>query len=165
MGQFAITRLIGHYSDFRTVGESRDLWYSILMRRAKATATASSHFDELRIWRTRLPKAKHAVLSPSNNRPNPLVIGDVVYVSVFSPGGICALHRKTGKLIWRREIPRFGGSAVHLSTRDIVCKNGQYAVRIGSQDGPDDLVLLSLRGFRRIALLIPYDPSGQRIYW
>src|SRR5579862_239314 len=92
------------------------------MTGANPTTIASSHFDELRIWRTRLPKAKHAVLPPSNNRPNPLVIGDVVYVSVFSAGAVCALDRKTGKLIWRREIFRFGDAAVQLAQGTLFAK-------------------------------------------
>lgn len=122
------------------------------MTQAKATAIAGSHFDELRIWRTRLPKAKHAVLPPSNNRPNPLVTGDVVYVSVFSPGAICALDRKTGKLIWRREIPRFGGAAVHLSQGTLFAKTANTLYALEAKTG------------QIIWSFCPYGDSGESLY-
>ena len=60
-------------------------------------------FDELAVWRTELPNTKHAVLPPHTNRPNPLIHKGKLYVSVFSPGAICALDRKTGQIQWRRE--------------------------------------------------------------
>jgi outer membrane protein assembly factor BamB len=69
--------------------------------------------EEIAIWQTKLPEVKHAILPPNNDRPNPLVGNSMVYVSVFAPGTVCALDRATGKLIWRKEIPKLGGSAVH----------------------------------------------------
>jgi hypothetical protein len=33
----------------------------------------SYRFDDLALWKTKLPSAKHSVLPPQNNRPNPLV--------------------------------------------------------------------------------------------
>ena len=33
----------------------------------------TSTFGELTIWRTKLPHVEHAVLPPSNTRPNPVV--------------------------------------------------------------------------------------------
>ncbi|HEY7097983.1 MAG TPA: PQQ-binding-like beta-propeller repeat protein [Terriglobales bacterium] len=71
-------------------------------------------FRDLTVWRTRLPDVRFAVLPPSNTRPNPLVVQDRVFVSVFAPGAICTLDREHGKLIWRRRIGKFAGASVYL---------------------------------------------------
>jgi len=56
-------------------------------------------FEELTVWRTELPDVKFAVLPPGNPRPNPLLADDKLFVSVFSPGAVCALERDTRRLI------------------------------------------------------------------
>jgi hypothetical protein len=71
-------------------------------------------FHDLTVWSTKLPDVEFGVLPPSNNRPNPLATQDRLFVSVFSPGAVCALDRDRGKLIWRRELPKFAGASVHL---------------------------------------------------
>jgi outer membrane protein assembly factor BamB len=78
--------------------------------------------DELTIWRTKLPDVKHAILPPSNNRPNPRVIDGLVVVSVFSPGAICALDRKTGMLVWRREFHELASAAVYDANGTLFAK-------------------------------------------
>jgi hypothetical protein len=70
-------------------------------------------FDELVVWRTKLPDVKQGVLPASNERPNPLVTESMVVTSIFSPGAVCALERKTGELIWRRETPGLGNASVY----------------------------------------------------
>ena len=92
-----------------------DSWYPIHVAKRQQRECATYRFDELAVWKTKLPSAEHAVLPPRNNRPNPLVMGKVVYASMFSQGAVCALERKTGNLLWRKEIPEFSGSAVHLA--------------------------------------------------
>jgi outer membrane protein assembly factor BamB len=79
-------------------------------------------FDELTIWRTKLPDVKHAILPPSNNRPNPRVIDGLVVVSIFSPGAICALDRKTGMLAWRREFHELASAAVYDANGTLFAK-------------------------------------------
>lgn len=112
----------------------------------------SYRFDKIAAWRMRLPKVKHAVLPPFNNRPNPLVTESMVYVSIFSPGAICALDRKTGRLVWRREIPKLGGSAVHLAQGKLFAKT------------PNTLYALEPETGKTIWSFCPYGESGESIY-
>src|SRR5712692_6195715 len=90
----------------------------------KSTADSSRFsFRELTIWRTKLQIVESAVLPSSNNRPNPLVSDDRAFVSVFSPGAVCALRRENGKLIWRRELKALAGSSVHLHGGRLLAKS------------------------------------------
>lgn len=95
-----------------------------------------SHSDLL--WKTKLPKVECPVLLASTTRPNPLVVGDLVVVSVFSPGAICALDKKSGTLVWRRPLPPFltegvcaaGGSLFSTTSRSVLSLDpGNGAVR------------------------------------
>ena len=88
-------------------------------------------FRELTVWSTKLPDVKFGVLPPSNNRPNPLATQDKLFVSVFAPGAICALDRESGKLIWRRELPKYADASVHLHGGKLFAKtsNTLFAFR------------------------------------
>jgi hypothetical protein len=90
----------------------------------------SYDFDELAIWRTTLPGVKHAILPPSNNRPNPLVSDELVFVSVFAPGSISALDRDTGTVVWRREFHKYAGAAVLAANGTLFAQTptGLYAL-------------------------------------
>jgi len=136
----------------RTLGEFSELWYPIVMTNDKANGVRSYRFDDLCLWRTRLPKAKHAVLPPSNNRPNPLVTESMVYASVFSSGAVCALERKTGKLVWRREIPNLGGSAVHLARGKLFAKTAHTLYALDPETG------------KTLWSFCPYGDTGESIY-
>lgn len=68
--------------------------------------------EDLAIWCTQLPDVDWGILPPSTTRPNPCVAGERLFVSVFSPGAICALDRSTGNLVWRREMQSLGSEAV-----------------------------------------------------
>ena len=70
-------------------------------------------FREPTIWRTKLPHVEQAAMPPSNTRPNPLVVDDRLFASVFSPGAVCALDRNSGKLLWSRELSGLGGASVY----------------------------------------------------
>lgn len=109
-------------------------------------------FDEIAIWRTKLSKTKYAVFPPSNNRPNPLVTESMVYASVFSPGAVCALERKTGKLVWRREFPRFGSSNVYLAQEKLFAQTASTLYALSPSTGT------TLWSF------CPYGDSGEAIY-
>ena len=69
----------------------------------KAQRPRTFTFEELSVWRTQA-NVNFAVLPPGNTRPNPLIADDKLFVSVFSPGAVCALERDTGRLMWRREL-------------------------------------------------------------
>jgi hypothetical protein len=109
-------------------------------------------FKDLTIWRSKLPNTKHAVLPPQNNRPNPVVNGATVYVSVFSEGAICALNRMSGKLLWRKEIPTLGGSAVHLGQGKLFAKTANTLYALDPATG------------KTIWSFCPYGDSGESIY-
>lgn len=109
-------------------------------------------FDELAVWRTELPNTKHAVLPPHTNRPNPLIHKGKLYVSVFSPGAICALDRKTGQIQWRRELPHLGSDSVHLSQGKLFAKTA------------NTLYALELKTGKAIWSFCPYGDSGETIY-
>jgi outer membrane protein assembly factor BamB len=117
-----------------------------------SSGVISYRFDEIAVWRTKLPKAEHAVLPPTNNRPNPLVTESMVYASVFSPGAICALERKTGKLVWRREVPKFGGSAVHFAQGKLFATTANTLYALEPDTG------------KTIWSFCPYGESGESIY-
>jgi outer membrane protein assembly factor BamB len=122
------------------------------MTNDKANGVRSYRFGDLALWRTRLPKVNHAVLPPSNNRPNPFVTESMVYASVFSPGAVCALERKTGKLVWRREIPNLGGSGVHLARGRLFAKTANTLYALEPETG------------KALWSFCPYGESGESIY-
>jgi outer membrane protein assembly factor BamB len=122
------------------------------MKRNKVAENASYLFDEIAVWRTRLPKVEFAALPASNNRPNPLVTEDMVYASVFSPGAVIALDRQTGKLIWRRDILKFGGSAVHLSQGKLLAQTANTVHALEPETG------------NTIWSFSPYGNSGETLY-
>jgi outer membrane protein assembly factor BamB len=120
------------------------------MTRAEEPRTLS--FDELTVWRTELPNVQFAVLPPGNARPNPLLADDRLFVSIFSPGAVCALDRATGRIIWRRELPKFAGASVCLNSGKLFakCPHTLYALRPESGE--------TLWSF------CPYGPDGEWIY-
>jgi outer membrane protein assembly factor BamB len=112
----------------------------------------SYDFDELTIWRTKLPEVKHAILPPSNNRPNPLVANGLVFVSVFAPGAICALDRNTGVLVWRRELHKYAGAAVHAANGTLFAQS------------PTTLYALEPATGQTVWSFCPYGESGETMY-
>ena len=76
----------------------------------------------------------------------------MLYVSVFSPGAVCALKRKTGQLVWRKEIPKFAGSAVHLAAGKLFAKTAHTIYALEPTTGAT------------IWSFCPYGTSGEWIY-
>jgi hypothetical protein len=109
-------------------------------------------FEELTIWRTELPDVKFAVQPPDNTRPNPLATDDKLFVSVLFPGAVCALQRDSGRMIWRRELEKFSGSAVYLHSGRLFANSSHtlYALRPDSGE--------TLWSF------CPYGTEGEWIY-
>jgi hypothetical protein len=109
-------------------------------------------FRDLTVWRTKLPDVQFGVLPPSNNRPNPLATKDLVYASVFAPGAICALERDRGKLIWRRELHKYGGASPYLSGGRLFAKTSNTLFALQPDSGE------TLWSFS------PYGTDGESIY-
>ncbi|MFZ0908961.1 MAG: PQQ-binding-like beta-propeller repeat protein [Candidatus Acidiferrales bacterium] len=112
----------------------------------------SYDFDELAIWRTKLPEVKYAILPPSNNRPNPLVFDGLVFVSVFAPGAIRALDRNTGMLVWRRELHKYASAAVHVANGTLFAQT------------PTSLHALKPATGQTVWSFCPYGESGETMY-
>jgi hypothetical protein len=134
-----------------TLAGSVPLWYAFLMDRFH-DSESSFAFEDLAIWRTKLPNANHAVLPPQNSRPNPLVSGSMLYASVFSEGAVCALDRRSGRLLWRKEIPKLGGSSVHLAQGTLFAKTAHTLFALEPKTG------------NTIWSFCPYGESGESIY-
>jgi len=109
-------------------------------------------FRDLTVWRTKLPDVQFGVLPPSNTRPNPLVTEDRVYASVFASGAICALERDRGKLIWRRELKKYGGASPYLSGGILFAKSSNTLFAFRPDSGE------TLWSFS------PYGTDGESIY-
>jgi hypothetical protein len=80
-------------------------------------------FEELTIWRRELPNVQNAVLPASNTRPNPLLAGDKLFVSVCSPGAICALRTEDGELLWRQEISKLAAASAYVNKGDLLAQS------------------------------------------
>ena len=122
------------------------------MTSAERKVGAFARFSEIAVWRTRLPGVKHAILPPHDNRPNPFIADSHLYVSVFAPGAVCALNRVTGKLIWRKEIPKLASSAVHLAGGKLFAKTAHTIYALEPNTGAT------------IWSFCPYGTSGEWIY-
>jgi outer membrane protein assembly factor BamB len=122
------------------------------MKRPKAREATTHSFDELALWRATLANVKHAILPPSNDRPNPLVTDSMVVASIFSPGAVCALERKTGELLWRTEIPRFGGSSVYSVNDRFLAKSSHTLYSLDPVSG------------EILWTFCPCGPSGETMY-
>jgi outer membrane protein assembly factor BamB len=86
-------------------------------------------------WKTKLPGVEFAILPASTTRPNPLVVGDKVFVSIFSPGAVCGLAKRTGKLLWRTPLDAFGGSDVILANGTLLAKSCRTLYALNPETG------------------------------
>lgn len=89
----------------------------------------------LRGWKRKLPEVQFAVLPQHTTRPNPVVAGDKVFASIFSPGAVCGLARRSGKLIWRTALNSFGGSAVTLAEGTLFATSCRTLYALDPQTG------------------------------
>jgi hypothetical protein len=64
------------------------------------------------VWKTKLSGVKSATLPPHTTRPNPLVAMNRVFASICDAGAVCAVDKKTGKLLWTTPLNAYAGSAV-----------------------------------------------------
>jgi PQQ-like domain len=96
---------------------------------------SSYNLEELTIWRTKISRVKHAVLPASNNRPNPKVSDKHVFVSIFSPGTVCALERRTGQIVWRQSIPGLCAASLHLDGGKLYCQSANTLYQLCPETG------------------------------
>jgi outer membrane protein assembly factor BamB len=127
-------------------------WCSRQMPSKQTNLPPAFSFRDLTVWRTKLPDVQFGVLPPSNTRPNPLATEDRVYASMFASGAICALERDRGKLIWRRELQKYGGTSPYLSGGRLFVKSSNTLFALQ----PDSGELLWSFG--------PYGTDGESIY-
>jgi PQQ-like domain len=92
-------------------------------------------FEQLTIWRRQLPNVENAVLPASNNRPNPLMADNKLFVSVCSPGAICALRAEDGELIWRREIPKLAAASVYANKAHLLAQSAHTLYSLAATYG------------------------------
>ena len=109
-------------------------------------------FEDLAVWRTQLPDVDFAILPPGDTRPNPVVSDDMLFVSIFSPGAVCALDRQNGHVIWRKEITNFAGSSVSVRDGTLLAKSSHTLYALDRDSGA------TLWSFS------PYGPEGESIY-
>lgn len=122
------------------------------MKRRIAGEAKTYSFDDLALWRVNLTEVKHAILPPSDDRPNPAVTNTTIIASIFSPGAVCALERNTGKLLWRTKIAGFGGSAVYCVGGKLFAKSSNTLYALDPESG---IILWTFS---------PYGPSGETMY-
>jgi outer membrane protein assembly factor BamB len=122
------------------------------MASTRKTQPKTVGFLDLTVWKTKLPDCQFAVLPASNTRPNPLATQDRLYASVFAPGAICALERGDGKLIWRRELPKYSGASVYLYERKLFAKTSNTLFALNPDSG------------ETFWSFCPYGTDGESIY-
>ena len=108
--------------------------------------------EDLLVWRYELAETSSVALPPNGVNPNPLVVGDIVVASVFTPGEIVAVARETGGELWNLHLQELGSS--HVSFADGVL----YAQTLRT------LYALRPDTGEVIWKWTPYDEEGEWIY-
>jgi len=70
-------------------------------------ASRTIRADDLAVWVASVGEARHPLLPPGT-RPNPVVVGDSVLYSTFSPGSIVAFDWGTGAARWTCPLEYYG---------------------------------------------------------
>lgn len=91
--------------------------------------------EELMLWRHRIRGTKCAVLPNHTTRPNPLVVGDIVVASIFSPGIVYAVDRKTGRQRWRVRTDGLAGSTVTFANGTLYAKTSHTLYALDPTSG------------------------------
>jgi len=120
-------------------------------------------FEELTIWRSELPSVQNAVLPASNTRPNPLLAGDRLFVSVCNPGAVCALRAEDGELLWRREIPKLAAASVYVNNGYLLAQSA-HTLHSLDHDSGDILWSFSPHGTERETMYSSPTVHQGRVY-
>lgn len=89
----------------------------------------------LQVWKQALTDTRSAMLPPQTSRPNPLVIGDSVVASVFSPGAVVSLEKESGQPQWSHKLDAYGGSCVMHADGRIYAKSSRTVYCFDSASG------------------------------
>ncbi|MCH8823288.1 MAG: PQQ-like beta-propeller repeat protein [Planctomycetes bacterium] len=108
--------------------------------------------DDLLVWRYEIAETSSIALPPNGNNPNPLVVGDIVIASIFSPGEIVALDRKNGRKLWSLQLPEYGGPHVSFADDVLYAKTSRTLYALKPANGAV------------IWDWTPYDEEGEWIY-
>lgn len=84
------------------------------MEQFEFSGTHNYQAEDLCVWSASADQSKHALL-PSNGQPNPCIVGDLLVCSLFSPGRIVALDKRTGATKWVVCLRYLGSSHVRFS--------------------------------------------------
>jgi hypothetical protein len=126
--------------------------YSITVRKRQAQTAPRYGVDQLKIWDRAIPGVKTASLPSTSDRPNPLVVGEYVFVSIFSPAQVVALRRKDGAILWQKSFLGLGADSVDFNAGRVLARTATTLRALNSASGD---VLWSF---------CPYGESGETIY-
>lgn len=132
------------------------------LRRVLISKTSYT-IEELVIWQTKLPNVQFALLPPSDTRPNPIADAEKVYVSIFSPGAVCALERHSGRVLWRREIKGLAGAAIHLAAQRVFAKSPNTLLCMNPRTG-ETLWSFSPHGLERETMYSAPTIYGDKLF-
>lgn len=83
-----------------------------------ALPTRHTHrMEDLTLWSAAVPVRVTANEHGRSTQPNPLIVGDLVLVSIFGPGALYAFDRRSGQLVWSVPIGEYGGSHAVVAER------------------------------------------------
>ena len=86
-------------------------------------------------WKMQVPGIRNAILPPTTTRPNPLITGDRVFASLFAPGHVCALERRTGRTLWIRELDAYASSSVFAHGQVLYATSCRTLYSLNSRNG------------------------------
>jgi hypothetical protein len=109
--------------------------------------------DELTVWTASVGESKHPI-GPQAARPNPVITGDLVLCSTFSPGSVVAFDRDGGAGCWSLRLAYYGhGVTLGPPGSGLVyCGTSQELLAVEAATG-------------RVAwVFCPYGRKGETIY-
>ncbi|RYZ84058.1 MAG: hypothetical protein EOP06_18805, partial [Proteobacteria bacterium] len=68
----------------------------------------NQNFETLIKWKTILPKVSMNGVGHFSTRANPVIAGQLVLVSSFSPGFVTALKKSNGDVVWQTKLDSYG---------------------------------------------------------
>ena len=86
-------------------------------------------------WRTRIPGVRNAIIPPQTTRPNPLVVRDKLFASLFAPGLVCAVARESGEVLWVKALDSYASSSVLLQNRVLYATSNRTLYSLNPNNG------------------------------
>lgn len=108
--------------------------------------------SDLHVWRHEVGGTPSVTVPPNGVNPNPLVVGDLVVASIFSPRKIVALDRQTGEEKWSFDLPDLGSSHVSFIDGVLYAKTSRTLYALDPQSG------------RKKWEWTPHDVEGEWVY-